>query len=283
MTLGEHLEELRKRLFRSVLVLAIAFGGAWWFKEDLADRVMWPWRSAVERINADLVTRYEAELVLDPTIPRSKYFRTSAPEDKELRDPIDPRPTAFGIGDSFFFALNISIYFACFFAGPFVLWQIWQFIAAGLYKHEKRVVHVYFPFSIALFVSGVLFCYMWIIPTGMYYLSTTLRLDQVRTQIGLEKYFDFLSTMCLATGAIFQLPILMIFLSSIGLVDPKTYSKYRGHFLVAALFICGVVTPGPDWISQVLMTIPMYILYEIGILVARWRAKPRREPTGGVR
>lgn len=279
MTLGEHLEELRKRLFRSVLVLAIAFGGAWWFKEDLAERVMWPWRSAVTRINADLLTRYEADLVAHPETPRTKYFKTDAPTDTEMRDAFDPRLTAFSPADSFFFALNISIYFACFFAGPFVLLQIWLFIAAGLYKHEKRVVYMYLPSSILLFLAGVLFSYMWIIPTGMYYLATTLPLEQVKTVIGLGTYFDFLSTMCLAMGAVFQLPILMIFLSSLGIIEPKTYAKYRGHFLVVALFVAGVVTPGPDWISQVLMTIPMYVLFEIGILVARWRAKPRRLPS----
>src|SRR5678810_1058661 len=130
MTLGGHLEELRKRLFRSVIVLAIAFGAAWWFKEVLVDYVMWPLRSSVERVNAELVERYETVLKERPDVKRSQYFRTDAPEDKDLRDPIDPRATALTIGDSFFFALNVSIYCACFFGGPFVLWQIWQFIAA---------------------------------------------------------------------------------------------------------------------------------------------------------
>jgi len=96
--------------------------------------------------------------------------------------------------------------------------------------------------------------------------------------MGLDKYFGFLSTMCLAMGAVFQLPIVMIFLSRIGLVEPKTYSKYRGHFLVVALFIAALLTPGPDWYSQVLMTIPMLFLYEVGILIARFSAKPRRKP-----
>ncbi|MBL8856878.1 MAG: twin-arginine translocase subunit TatC [Planctomycetes bacterium] len=278
MSLGEHLEELRKRLFRSVIVLAIAFGGAWWFKEDLADQVMWPWHNAVAQINADLATRYEAELVLNPEIPRSRYFKSDDPEEKTLRDPIDPRPNAFSITDPFFFALNVSIYFACFFAGPFVLWQIWQFIAAGLYKHEKRLVYMYFPISILLFLAGVLFCFVWIIPTGMYYLPSILPLDSVRTTLGLNGYFEFVSTLCLAMGVMFQLPLVMIFLSSLGLVEPKTYSKYRPHFLIGALFIAGVVTPGPDWISQVLMTIPIYVLYELGIIVARWRSRPRRLP-----
>jgi sec-independent protein translocase protein TatC len=84
--------------------------------------------------------------------------------------------------------------------------------------------------------------------------------------------------MCLSMGLVFQLPILMIFLSRIGIVEPSTYAKYRGHFLVVALFVAAALTPGPDWYSQVLMTIPMLLLYEIGIVIARFSAKPRRRP-----
>ncbi|MDZ4772964.1 MAG: twin-arginine translocase subunit TatC [Planctomycetota bacterium] len=281
MTLGGHLAELQKRLFRSVLVLAIAFGGAWWFKEYLVDQVMWPLRTSVERINAELVERYELDLAAHPEVPRTRYFRTDKPEDKELREPLEARPTALNIGDPFFFALNVSIYFACFFAGPFVLWQIWQFIAAGLYSREKRLVYLYFPFSILLFLAGVMFCFLWIVPTGMYYLSQTLPVEQVRMQLSLNGYFEFLSTMCLAMGAMFQLPLVMIFLSSIGLIEPRTYARYRPHFLIGALFVAGVITPGPDWISQVLMTAPIYVLYEVGIIIARWRARPRRHPEAG--
>src|SRR2546425_8324247 len=104
MTLGEHLEELRKRVFRSVIVLAVAFGFAWWFKEDLADRVMWPWRTAVVQINADLADKAEAYLKEHPETPRTKYFLSDKLDDKNLRDPIDPRLSAFAIGEEFFFA-----------------------------------------------------------------------------------------------------------------------------------------------------------------------------------
>jgi len=76
------------------------------------------------------------------------------------------------------------------------------------------------------------------------------------------------------------LPIAMIFASRLGLIEPATYSKYRPHFIIVALFVAAVLTPGPDWISQVLMTAPMLVLYEIGIIVARIGARPRRKPDG---
>jgi len=281
MSLGEHLEELRKRLFRSVLVLTVAFGAAWWFKEEIADWVLWPYRTAAREINATFVESAELELARPGTEKkRLDYFLSDDPQDKRLRDPIDERPVMFGIGESFFFVLNNSLYFALVLGGPFVLWQIWQFVGAGLYKHEKRAILRYFPASVLLFVSGILFCFYLIIPTGMYYLATTLSMEKVKQMTGLEKYTSFLTTMCLAMGAVFQLPIAMIFASRLGLIEPTTYSKYRPHFVIIALFISAVITPGADAYSQLMMTVPMLLLYEVGILAARISARPRRKPDG---
>ncbi|MBK7874585.1 MAG: twin-arginine translocase subunit TatC [Planctomycetes bacterium] len=278
MTLGEHLNELRRRLFYSVIALSICFGTAWWYKEYLTDYVMWPWKDAVARINGDLTVAAEQQLKDHPEFPRSKFFTSDDPANTELRDKLDDRMVMLGVGESFFFALNISLYFSIFAAGPFVLFQIWAFVAAGLYRHEKSAVLKYFPFSVILFLTGVYFCYRWVIPVGMYFLSTTLPLDQVQPQMTLDNYFSFLSTMCLAMGCIFQLPLVMLFLSKLGLIQATTYGKYRGHFLIGALFVAAVVTPGPDYYSQILMTIPMVVLYEIGILLARFTARaPAKE------
>lgn len=278
MSLGEHLEELRRRVFRSVLVLAIAFLFAWFFKEELAEYVLWPWRQAAASINADLRAKADARLAADPALARTTFYVTSDPSDLRLKDEVDPRPSMFGIGEGFFFALNVSIWFALLTGSPFVLWQIWQFIAAGLYRHERRAVMRYFPWSILLFLIGIAFCFLLVVPTGMYYLATTYSLDLIKVVIGIDQYTSFVTTLCLAMGAVFQLPIVMIFFARIGLVDPKTYSRYRGHFVVAALIIAAAVTPGPDWISQVLMTVPMLILYEIGILVSKMSARARQHP-----
>jgi len=278
MTLGEHLEEMRKRIFRSVLVLAVCFGVGWWQVERITSWLMVPWKEAVERINTELVEKAEKRLAEHPEISRSEIFTSDEPGQGELKDRIDPKLSTFAVGDSFFFAMNVGIYFALFVGSPFVLWQLWQFIAAGLYRHEKRLVTLYFPFSALLFLAGVAFCFLLVVPVGLYYLATTLSLDRIRPMLGLAQYFDFLSTMCLSMGLVFQLPILMIFLSRIGVIDPRTYSKYRGHFLLIALLVAAILTPGPDWYSQIMMTIPMLALYEIGVLIARFSARPRRRP-----
>lgn len=281
MTLGGHLEELRKRVTRSLLALVLALLVAWTFKEPILEYVMWPWRNAVQRINADLVDRCEAKLVEDPTLARETFFLSADPADQRLREPVEERLSAFGVGDSFFVSLTVSLYVAAFLAGPYVLFELWQFIAAGLYRHEKRLVRLYFPLSVLLFFTGVAFCYFLIVPSGLYFLSTTLPVELVKPQLGLEKYFDFLSMMCLSIGATFQLPILMVFFSSIGLIDAKSYGKWRKHFIVVALFTAAIITPSPDAYTQLLTTAPMLALYEIGILLARWRGKPRQKPVGG--
>jgi Tat protein translocase TatC len=278
-TLGQHLEELRVRLFRSVLALLFCFLGAWYFQVEIANWMLWPYRQSAVQVNQELIERYNAELARpENTKLRSDYFLSDDPADNRLRSPMNEQPAMFGIGESFFFVLNNSLYFAFFFGSPFVLWQIWQFVGAGLYRHEKRAILKYFPASVLLFIAGVLFCFFLLIPTGMYYLVTALPRETVMPIIQLEKYTSFLTTLCLAMGAVFQLPILMIFASRMGLIEPSTYGKYRGHFLIGALFVAAVITPGPDWVSQVMMTAPMVVLYEVGIIVAKLTAKPRQKP-----
>jgi sec-independent protein translocase protein TatC len=278
MTLGDHLEELRKRVFRSVLVLAIAFLVAWFFKEELAEYVLWPWREAAGQINADLRAKADARLAEDPSLPRTEFYVSADPAETRLKDEVDPRPSMFGIGEGFFFALNVSMWFALLIGSPFALWQVWQFVAAGLYRHEKRAVLRYFPWSVLLFLTGVAFCFLLVVPTGMYYLATTFPQEMMRTVMGIDQYTSFLTTLCLAMGLVFQLPILMIFLARMGIVDPKTYSRYRGHFVIVALIVAAAVTPGPDYVSQLMMTAPMLLLYEVGIFVSRLSARARRHP-----
>lgn len=281
MTLGGHLQELRKRITRSLIALILALLVSWSFKEAILEQVMWPWRNAVHQINADLVVRSEVALAADPAKKRDDYFQTNDPSDQRLKSPVQERLSSFGVGDSFFVSLNLSLYVAAFLAGPYVLFELWQFIAAGLYKHERKLVYLYFPLSIVLFFSGIAFCYFLIVPSGLYFLSTTLPVEMVEPQLGLEQYVDFLTKMCLAIGAVFQLPILMVFFSSIGLVEAKSYGKWRKHFIVVALLTAAIITPSPDAITQLLTTAPMIVLYEVGILLARWRGKPRQKPIGG--
>jgi sec-independent protein translocase protein TatC len=277
MTLGEHLDELRRRVLRAALAVGIAFAAAWYFKDEIAELTLAPYREAAERLNADRAEALEERLRADPTLARELYFTSSDPASRELRpeERIDPRPILTGVGEGFFFALDLSLYAALLASSPFVLWQLWLFVAAGLYPHEKRGVRRYFPLSVLLFAAGAVFCFVLILPTGIYYLYRMLPLELARPQPRLSEYFSFVTTMTLAMGLVFQLPVVMVFLARFGLVEPSTYGRYRAHFVVAALAIAAVVTPGPDVFSQLMMAGPMLVLYEAGILVSRLVARPR--------
>jgi len=283
MTLGEHIDELRRRLLRGLLTVVVLFIVAFGFVDTLAHALWAPHRTAVEMINAD---RLDAAIELvrsDPEIDGAEYFvdPEASDEDKRLlaerEVPLQLIQTA--PGESFLFALKTAFYLALFVGSPILLWELWGFIAAGLYSHERGVVTRHFPVSVLLFVVGVLFSYFVMLPYAMYFLGAVFDLEWVQPQYKVSEYASILFTLSLALGTVFQLPIVMIVLARLGVVQPATYSRYRPYFLVGAFAMAAILTP-PDPFTQILMAGPMVVLYEIGILVARLVARPRQHPGG---
>lgn len=275
MTLGEHLEELRTRIIRSVVALFAALVVCWIFHNELGELALRPLHRAVKQLNGDLVGIYEESLKADLTLRRSDYFVSDDPAEVRLRNPIE-MPRADSAGSAFMFYMKVCFYFAFFFSGAYVLWQAWLFVAAGLYTHEKRLVLRYFPFSVALFFGGILFGYFVMVPFGYYFLAR-MGLEQVRLDPKLELYFSFLKSLSLALGLVFQLPIFMLALARLGLVQPAFFHKYRGHFILLILVVAAVLTP-PDPFTQMMMAIPMWILYEVGIVLGRLVTQKARSP-----
>lgn len=277
MSLGEHLAELRKRLFRGVLALLIAFCVGWAYYDPFTTILLQPLKYAIDRVQADQLEKYEAKLLENPATPRTEYFITGDPGDKRLRPEltVESRPIVTGIGEGFWFSLRVAIVFAMIVGGPVLLWQMWQFIAAGLYKHERRIVLSYFPASLLLFIAGVLFGYFWLLPYGMYFMAKAYDPEKVGAMFSLAEYWGFFITMTLALGGIFQLPVVMFALVHIDLVARETFRRFRPHFCVFAFVFGGIVTPPDPW-SQFLVALPMVGLYEIGLL-ATWPVARRRQ------
>ena len=284
MTLGEHLDELRRRLISSVAALFVVFIACWFFRDPISHIVLKPGERAVGWIEEARVELYEAKLVeaaaeadekraegreveFDPAAARMEYFLTGDPEDQRLAKPTTWPPFADGASGGFFFLVKCCFYFSLFIGGPYMLYQMWLFIAAGLYKSEKRAVYSYLPFSVGLFLFGVVFGYFMTVPYG-YYFVASMALETVTLLPKIEVYFTFLSSLSLAMGIVFQLPVLMIGLARLELIDPDSYGKYRGHFVISALVIAALLTP-PDPYTQVMMAGPMVILYEIGVHLSR--------------
>lgn len=272
MTLGDHLVELKKRLFRGLLALLVTFAVCLAFNTHLRGVLLEPYHRLVTDLNATYLETYSAKVAADPAL-KERYF---AP-DGSFRFALEERLTVQTPTEAMWFVLKISGFAALALGGPFLLWQLWQFVAAGLYAREKRWVYFFFPPALVLFAAGVVFAFYLIVPYAMFYSLQMMDPEEVRADLRLEYYFDFVSSLSLAMGLVFQLPLLMIFTALVGIVEAATFARLRGYFVVAAFCVSALLTPGPDIFSQVMMAGPMIVLYEVGILGSRWVARKRTE------
>lgn len=279
MTLGEHLQELRVRLIRATVALVVFFGLAWGFRYPIDDFVQRPYRGTAARLNADLVTMAEEAIAEDPEAWKD-FYEDGYPETRTIRS--DKRiPDSMKVdtgGGMFIYYMKVCLYVALAVGGPYMLWEIWQFVAAGLYRHERRVAMRYFPYSAALFIGGILFGFFAMLPAALYFLNV-YGLGRILWYQSADSYWKLVQNMTLALGAIFQLPVIMLALARLDLVQPEAFARYRGYMALGALVLAAVLTP-PDPVTQMLMAGPMIVLYEVGIWVSKaaYRRRARTEP-----
>lgn len=152
-------------------------------------------------------------------------------------------------------------------SSPFILLQFWLFISPALYENERKWVVLGTIFATLCFLLGVIFSYFVMIPSMLGF-AASFGSELIENKIDINAYFGFISLILLATGCIFELPILSFILTKIGLITHKTLGKYRRHAIVVILILAAVITPTPDPISQLILAIPIYILYEISIFIA---------------
>lgn len=229
-----HLIELRDRLIRALIAVGIAFG----------------------------------VLALYPG-PAGLYDLLAAPLVAHL--PAGATLIATNVISPILVPLKITLAAAFMLALPFVLYQVWAFVAPGLYSHEKRMVLPLVISSTILFVAGVAFCYFAVIP-GMAKFIQAFAPGSITAAPDIEQYFGFVLTLFMVFGIAFEVPIAVIVLVRIGVVSIEQLQKFRGYFIVGAFIVAAIVTP-PDVISQLALAIPMCILYEIGILAAKFFAR----------
>ncbi len=170
----------------------------------------------------------------------------------------------------------VSVVAALVISFPYILYELWRFIKPALKKSEKNYAKGIVFWGSLLFLTGVAFGYYVITPMSVQFLGGYRVSDLVHNQISLKSYISTVSTITLATGLIFQLPIVVYFLSKVGLVTPHLMKTYRRHAIIAVLILSAIITP-PDITSQVLVSIPLVILYEISIIISRAVAKKEAE------
>jgi len=201
----------------------------------------------------------EHSIVLDA---RSDDFAGFRKELQRLDDPI-----TLNVQEAFMTYVKVSMISGLILASPWVIYQLWLFVAAGLYPHERKYVYTYLPISIILFLGGAAFCFFFVIPPVLnFLLGFNVRMD-ITAQIRISEWINFAVLMPLLFGISFQLPLVMLFLNKINIFQVPDYREKRRLAVLAIAFLAMLLTPTPDPFSMLLMMGPMVALYELGIVL----------------
>ncbi len=184
---------------------------------------------------------------------------------------------ATGVITPFLVPIKVAMMVAFVITLPYTLYQAWSFVAPGLYSHEKKLVLPLVVASTLLFVIGIAFCYFFVFNTVFHFINQ-IAPKSISVAPDIENYLNFVLTMFLAFGLTFETPIVVVTLTRMGLVTIQQLREVRPYFIVIAFIIAAVVTP-PDVVSQLLLAVPMCLLFEVGLIAARF--VPRRESAAG--
>ena len=228
----DHLEELGWRLVKSNVTVIVCASGVYFFSEQVLAFLIAPYNDAATQLDSGAAQKL---ISLSPT-------------------------------GGFMVRIKISIFSAILLGLPVIFYQIWQFVVPGLLGKEKKLVPVVAFFSTLCFLTGALFCYLVVLRFGLRFLLSFETSDLVAT-ISVNEYLGFVTMLILVFGLIFELPILALFLTKIGLLTPAFMRHYRRHGIVGMVILSAVVTP-PDVFTQLLLAGPLVLLYEISILIS---------------
>ena len=234
-----HLIELRDRLVRALIAVAVVFGAL----------CLWPG-------------------------PAGLYDLLAAPLVAHL--PKGTTLIATNVISPFIVPLKITLMAAFLVALPVVLYQLWAFVAPGLYSHEKKLVLPLVISSTLLFVSGVAFCYFFVFGQVFKFIQGFAP-KSITAAPDIEAYLSFVLTMFIAFGATFEVPVAVVVLARMGWVTVAKLKEWRGYFVVVAFIVAAIITP-PDVVSQLSLAIPMCLLYEVGIWAAQIFIKHTQAP-----
>ncbi|MGC2064006.1 MAG: twin-arginine translocase subunit TatC [Thermodesulfovibrionales bacterium] len=242
MPLIEHLAELRKRLLISFSFLGVAFAVLFNFSEKIFSLLIFPLNTELKIIT----TRPFLQLIEKKAVPL----------------------VFLSPGEGFWMHMKISLVAAFVVSLPVIFHQLWKFISPGLVEKEKKYILPFIITATMLFLLGAAFCFMVVLPFAMTFLLG-YKTEHITPMLSVGSYMDFCLKFILAFGAIFELPLVILFLVRFGFMTPDTLAKNRRYAILFAFIAGAILTPTPDAFNQTLMAVPIIILYEIGILVAR--------------
>jgi sec-independent protein translocase protein TatC len=236
-----HLEELRKRLIACAIAAAVGFGIAYSFSGRLFEVLISPLKAVMPEGN--------------------HLIFTSLPE-------------------MFMTELKVAFVAGILLTSPFLFYEMWMFVAPGLYRHEKRLAIPFILASTVLFISGALFGYFVVFPFGFKFFMGYSN-EFVKAMPSVKEYFSFALGLLFAFGVVFELPVVLFFLAKLGIVSQEFLRKQRKYAILLIFMISALLTPTPDVINQCLMAVPLMVLYEVGIILAGLARskKTEEEPT----
>jgi sec-independent protein translocase protein TatC len=246
MSFFDHLEELRWRIIKAAIGIVVGTGICWYFIDWIMDTVL---LGPIVRLNATIV----------------------APQQPIHLQNLKP----FG---QLFLYMQVAIIGGIILSVPNILYQLWAFIAPGLMPRERRYIRWIVFFSSFCFLSGIAFSYFVMLPAALTFFAG-FGTPTIENNIAIGEYMSFVISVMLAAGVVFELPMVSWFLSLLGILTPAFMRHYRRHAIVVIFVLAAILTPGTDPVSQVLLAIPLLILYEISIGVSAfvWRGKRKRQ------
>lgn len=251
MSFLEHLEVLRWHLMRSVIAVLVFAVAAFIFYDFIFDYLI------LAPKNPDFFTNRMFARVAEFTGVEALKINTAPFQVININ-----------MAGQFATHISVSLVAGIIASFPYIFYEFWCFIKPALYSNEKKHARGSIFYTSFLFALGVLFGYYLITPLSVHFLGSYSVSDQVMNQINLKSYISSITSIVLASGVIFELPVLIFFLSKIGLVTPDFLKKYRKHSVVLILILSAIITP-PDIFSQVLVCLPLMLLYEIGIKISK--------------
>jgi len=288
MSFGDHLDELRKRLIRSLAAIVVAIVALLPFKGPVQEVILEPyrvqWRAGFTRY-VDGLEEKETDGSLDSEekgfLAYCREHKAAILDGTKKHTHILPNMTGYPVPYNLFATGGLedmmsfmwaSLVFALVLAAPVVIWQAWAFIAAGLYKHERRVFYRYFPFMMALLLSGIAFGYWVALPYTLGFLLNYMNPSQVGALLSIGQFLTLLFAMTGAMGLVFQVPLVMIALQRVGLVTHRGFLK-NWRMTVLIIFVAAAVFTPPDPFSMLFMSAPMLVLYGLGLVLTAFGRK----------
>lgn len=237
----EHLEELRSRLIKALLSVAFFTALSWFFIERIFDFLVMPYRDAI-------------------ALAKSKVQDPATLENVRL---IFTNPTG-----GFMIYIKLALTVGILFSIPVIVFQVWQFIAPGLLRRERRIAVWVVFFTTLCFMAGALFCYYVVLKYGLGFLLT-FQSDVLTPMVSIDEYFGFVTILLVVFGLVFEMPVIAFFLTKIGLLTPEFMRQKRRYSIVAIFVGAAVLTPSTDAFTMMLLVLPLLVLYEISIWISR--------------